>query len=661
MADKIEISLIFLKEGYILKAKKIIIIFFSIMVSLTMFSICLSPIEAQTDLPPEPYFTSPSNDEFMSTLDPGLIKVYEKQVEVRVVDLTDEDDITHALFEYSYDGLDWFLLEEDYNKGFEGIQFTGDYGKASTNGLGGTGWNTIWNTDTLMEGHYFLRATLFDQSAQEGTTEIMVHYDPTPPFLNLDQEPTINEGILGPLSGTVSFNASTMDEDPAYFSLEYISASRADVDQQGLGNANQENVGTPDTKGTPQTDDDVNNFCGPTSAANALWRLAQNDPALLNNTSGSQYNNATQMAEQLGNDTKTDPVNGTATNDLTAGLRKYLKDRNLDGNYTVKPHIPKAGGRGPTWNRVYDALRQGEAVILLKVRPGTDGIVGTSDDIGHYEAGKDAKPYPRGGGEVSVRDPKGPTDKSGKVKVVPNNNGFEGIWFDENGDGEKDEKEVWYLLAFWEISPNNRYTWELQKVEYTHLGEDLTPSDGFTIPVETQQIHDGFYLLKGTMHDTTGNVGMNRTTIYVNNHPPTPITLEPHNVEEVTANSINLHWSQNQDEDFTSYQIFISETEGTLGNNVQNITDWITTSTTITNLESETTYYFTIRVTDYSDQKTDSNQIQAPATLIPEFSSPIILFLLLLTTLIILFYKKKITNKPNYSTMQPNSSTHKCT
>lgn len=628
-----------------MKVKKTPIIFHSIMIILIMFSINLIPIEAQTDLPPDPYFTSPSNDEFMSTLNPNIVKVYENLVEVRVVDLTDENDITHALFEFSYDGLDWFLLEEDYNNGFEGIQFNGDYGKASTNGLGGTGWNTIWNTDTLEEGHYFLRATLYDQMAQQGTTEIMVHYDPTPPFLNLDQEPTVNEGILGPLSGIISFNATTMDEDPAYFSLDYINASRPIIDQQGLGTANQENVGTPNTQGTPQTDDDVNNYCGPTSAANALWRLAQNDPALLNNTAGGQYSNATEMAEQLGNDTKTDPVNGTASNDLTDGLKKYLKDRNLDGNYTVKPHIPKAGGRGPWWSDVGHALRQGEAVILLKVKPGTDGIVGTSDDIGHYETGKDAQPYPGGGGEVSVRDPKGPTDKSGKVKVVPKNNGFEGIWFDEDGDGEEDEGEVWYLLAFWEISPNNSYTWGLQKVEYTHLGEDLNPSDGFSIPVETQQIHDGFYLLRGTMYDTTGNVGMNRTTIYINNHPPNPVTLETPTLEEVTTDSIILHWTQNQDEDFNSYQIFISETGGTLGNKIQTINNWTTTSTTVTNLESDRVYYFTIRIEDYSGLTTDSNQIQAPVTIIPEFSSLIILSLLLLTTLIILIYKKKSTNK----------------
>jgi hypothetical protein len=341
---------------------------------------------------PQPYFTSPANDEFMATLDPDFTKVYDDQVEVRVVDLADNQFITHTTFDYSKDGLLWIPIGEDTNPGFEGIQFTGNSGEASTNAWGGSGWNIQWNTSSLSEGYYTLRATMFTSLGQNASIELNIHFDPTPPFLNLDQTPSIAEGILGPLETNTNLNASTTDEDPAFFILDFIDASRPEIDQQGLGDANQENVGTPNNNGTPQTDDDQNNFCGPTSAANALWRLGQNDPALLNNLGGGQFQNATQLAEELGNETQTDPVNGTATDDMTDGLRKYLKKRNLDNNYTVKPHIPKQGGRGPWWSDVGLALRQGEAVILLKVQPGADGIVGTPDDIGHYETAKDANP-----------------------------------------------------------------------------------------------------------------------------------------------------------------------------------------------------------------------------------------------------------------------------
>jgi len=581
---------------------------FSIIMVILLFSAGLFFLNSLTkstvsaaDLPPQPYFTSPANDEFMGTMDPAYVKVYGDQVEVRVTDLGEEEDIIQTMFEFSEDGLIWNLIGVDENPGLEGIQFTGNNGESSTNAWGGTGWNIKWDTSALPEGYYILKATMIDGGGLMGTTEINVHLDPTPPFLNLDSKPSIAEGVLGPVGGNVRFNATTLDEDPEFFVLDYIDASRSGIDQQGLGDADQENVGTPNTNGTPQTDDDQNNFCGPTSAANALWRLAQNDPALLNNLNGGQFSNATEMAEQLGNDTNTDPVNGTASDDMTSGLRKFLKKRNLDGNYTVKPHIPKQGSRGPFWSEVYNALKQGEAVILLKVKPGADGVVGTADDIGHYETGKDANPLPLGGGgEVSVRDPRGPTDKSGKVKVVPKNNGFEGIWFDEDGDGQQDPGEVWYLLAFWEISPNNDYTWGLQKVEYNHLGEDLDGSNGYGIPVETTQIPDGFYLLRGRIFDATGNVGMNRTTMYINNHAPNPVTLKTLTTSDVTANSVTLSWTKNLDEDFKNYQIYISESPSTPGSNVRNITDWTNTTCTIGNLNNQTTYYATIIVEDLS-------------------------------------------------------------
>ena len=350
----------------------------------------------------------------------------------------------------------------------------------------------------------------------------------------------------------------------------------------------------------------------------------------------------TEIAEELGNDTKTDPKTGTASNDMTDGLKKFLKKRNLDGNYTVKPHIPKQGARGPGWSDVANALRQGEAVILLKVQPGADGIVGTSDDIGHYETGKDAQPYPGGGGEVSVRDPRVPTDKSGKVKVVPKNNKFEGIWFDEDNDGEQDQGEVWYLLALWEVNPKNSYTRGLQKVEYTHMGEDVDPTNGFSIPVETNLIHDGFYLLRARMYDATENVDMNRTTIYISNSPPNPVTIQSPNPQDLTPNSIILNWSQNIDEDFTQYQIFQSETQGTPGNIIQNMTDWAITQYTTSNLESDKTFYFTVRTVDYSGLSADSDQIQTTPATIPEFTHIIILPLIFLTILLVLVYKKKL-------------------
>lgn len=235
---------------------------------------------------------------------------------------------------------------------------------------------------------------------------------------------------------------------------------------------------------------------GPTTAANAIWRLGQKDPNLLKKPGGGQHENATSLAGEIANDTKTNPVNGTATDDMGKGLKKLLRDKGQGGNYSVTSHVPrnesgKVKGK-PTWSDVGRALRQGEAVIVLKVKPGPDGIVGTGDDEGHYETGKDAQPNwkPEGGGEISVLDPKGPTEKSGEVKKVPNNNGYQGIWFDEDGDGQVDPGEVWYLFAFWEVSPKTEYAQNLQNAQYVPVGNDMQGVDGWTVPWNTNTVRE---------------------------------------------------------------------------------------------------------------------------------------------------------------------------
>ena len=93
----------------------------------------------------------------------------------------------------------------------------------------------------------------------------MVHYDPTPPLVTMVQSefcPTIQ--------GNHTFVVETPRDDIVEFYMEVMNGSRSALNQEGLGDADQFGVGTTNTQGTPQTDDDVNNFCGPTAAANAL-------------------------------------------------------------------------------------------------------------------------------------------------------------------------------------------------------------------------------------------------------------------------------------------------------------------------------------------------------------------------------------------------------
>lgn len=561
--------------------------------------------------PPEPYVTSPSNDEFLYSL-PPMVKATGNPIQIRAVDLSGDDDIVLAIFEYAPLPLPvWLPIAIDEDPGFVGVQFDGGGGTNSTNGWGDTGWGCLWETTDLEEGFYVIRVTMVDAQGLFGVTEVPIHFDPSPPSPQIIYTDSFGMDVLGPIAGTVEIGASPGDEDAIALVLDYLNASRPYANQEGLGDADQREVGPPDTKGTFENTDDVNNFCGPAAAANALWRLAQNDPSLLSNGKGGNFSSAAEMGKELAKGMNTSVTRGTATDDMTDGLRKFLKDRGLDGNYTVKAHIPNnQGGGRPWWSDVANALREGEAVIVLKVKPGSDGVVGTADDRGHYETGKDAFPTysAKGGGKISVTDPMGPSDKNGTVKAVPRNNGFEGVWFDEDGDGKIDPCEVWYLFAFWEVSPSNRYTWGLQRTNYVTAATDSNASDGLSVPFNTTGMHDGFYLLRLTVVDATGNFGMNRTTVYVNNALPMAVTVsEPVNV---TSTSMVVTWSTCLDDDFYSYTLYASRSSGMLGEAKFNTTDWVECSAALTSLQPGTDLYLTVATEDHAGGVSYSQQVR---------------------------------------------------
>lgn len=108
---------------------------------------------------------------------------------------------------------------------------------------------------------------------------------------------------------------------------------------------------------------------------------------------------------------------------------------------------------------------------------------------------------------------------------------------------------------------------------------------------------------------------MNRTTVYINNKPPTPVALQPPMPENITDHSVTLSWTENADEDFEAYNVFVSESPGNLGAWITNITDWTCMSHMVDELSSNTTYYFTVQVTDVSNSSIASNQVEATTNL----------------------------------------------
>ena len=100
------------------------------------------------------------------------------------------------------------------------------------------------------------------------------------------------------------------------------------------------------------------------------------------------------------------------------------------------------------------------------------------------------------------------------------------------------------------------------------------------------------------------------------NHLPIAVTLNlPTSIRDI---SMKLSWTKNNDADFAEYQIYKSTSSGTLGTKVNSISDQSTISYDVTELTPDTTYHFTVRITDTGGLFSDSNQVSAKTLTIEE-------------------------------------------
>lgn len=105
-------------------------------------------------------------------------------------------------------------------------------------------------------------------------------------------------------------------------------------------------------------------------------------------------------------------------------------------------------------------------------------------------------------------------------------------------------------------------------------------------------------------------------TILEENQPPIAVTLNP--PTSITDKTMKLSWTRNNDADFAKYEIHESTSSGTLGTKVHSISDQSTTSYVVVQLSPDTTYYFTVRITDAAGLFSDSNQVSGKTLTIEE-------------------------------------------
>ena len=410
---------------------------------------------------PEPYILDPVVDHLLYTA-ASIPVIYKNHTEIQVADLNLAEDINHTIFEYS-NGTDWHLIGMDYYGGFED---------------GSHGWNVNWSLSGLAEGVYYIRTTMVDFAGDNGSDQIEVHYDPTPPLTTLYQPVYLQE-----INGTVAFSANTSDEDTSWMRLSLFIGSNNSYTQKGtFGNADQHDVGKNASNG-------VNYYCAPTAAANGLWRI----PALRDD-----FDNATALGKHLIDPMKTKESSGTEPKMVRKGIANYLAEKNLG---CKNPDGYKTTSESSFTFKKYDRyLRQNEVVLIgLQAESGRK----------HFLTGKDSKSKER---TISVIDPMNGQDNSLTQ--------IDGKFVTYNGARWK----VIYLLV---ISPKK----ETNKTEM--ISEDTCETGDCTVYWDTTTISDGFYVTKVEINDSMRHIGANSTVVYVNNNPPMPEIITPPDGSEV--------------------------------------------------------------------------------------------------------------------------------
>jgi hypothetical protein len=131
---------------------------------------------------------------------------------------------------------------------------------------------------------------------------------------------------------------------------------------------------------------------------------------------------------------------------------------------------------------------------------------------------------------------------------------------------------------------------------------------------------------------------------------PEPVALYRPATGAISTNSVELTWSESEETDFRNYVIHMSGSEGVLGDDIEEINERSETSYTVEELESGTTYYFTVRVYDTGGLYADSAQLEVGTAVRRVFwSTYMFTFLLILLPLAAggaIYYMRKRGKRP---------------
>lgn len=459
--------------------------------TLSTIMILLFAVPTAFSGPIEPFFASPQNDGRL--FGPNTI-IDAEVAQIKVIDQARVNPILQTQFEYSADGVLWNLIGIDFSPNPEPGEVTWLTGYGGMmSGFGGYGWTADWDTWTLPEGQYWLRATMWDF---EGFTErtIPVFIDPTPPKPEYIF-PLFEETV----TGVIDINLDSLDENINFLEVavqdeakvKNLETSGTLVNQTGLGTQSQTETTTTGTA-----------WCSPTATKNALERLIPTADETAN----------IERVRELAKKMKTSNATGTLPGNIDSGLRDYLNQIGEDSSYTVTSVTV------PRWTDYEKAMRSGESIIVSIYHynpPGPDGIVGTADDwdAGHSLTMKDKDSQARAPNKykISYVDPWGggshDSTWSANATTTMDSITYDPPWTPAADGGE------WYVSYMWEISPKPASP----PPSYDLIGTDSDSGDGWGVSWDTRSVSNGYHIIWASFTDDDGNSGAAKQVVYVEN------------------------------------------------------------------------------------------------------------------------------------------------
>jgi hypothetical protein len=369
-------------------------------------------------------------------------------------------------------------------------------------------WRVAWNLTSLSEGNYYIRATMMNNLSQFGEDLAHVYYDPEPPLPMFAKSsyPTI-------LNGVAKLSVTTQAEDIAYVNFTVYRGSGNWINCYWI------NKTIPKLSGGEVS---PKGGCGPTAAAACLayWD-AYVDPVSGQRPCDDIYDETkpdalVEMAKEIAKAAQMKD-GGVTDKNLRDGINKYLNEEKNGAKVRPKaadylkagyrPKVPEAGVLDPeaTMDYAINEFLYCQDVLISMIFPNGSGHIVTMSSV-HFlwldviNVGNCVQT-----GKIDFMDPATGNTREGEVSAKDK---IKGDW-DYNPATPDNNATLYSVIT---VCPKS-----YKSIEWIPLGHDTDGTDGWFATWDTCELLDGYYLVKATMMDATGNTGTDFMLVYINN------------------------------------------------------------------------------------------------------------------------------------------------